>query len=300
MRCVISWGLVLGVSPLFCPLRAFASGGGPVVNPDESLARLKDGNARFIAGRSKHENNTPKRRAEVAHGQHPFAVVVTCSDSRLAPELLFDMGIGEVFVVRTAGQAMGDFEMASIEYAIEHLGASLVLIVGHERCGAVRATVEALFPEAPGPSPAHRVEHSPEAAHGNAAHGDAAHGDAAHGDAAHGDGHRATSSDKTAFSQPPRSKGHGRGHVGDDDTVPPDARDHIHTLVAAITPAVLEVVHRVPRAELLDAAIDSNSRNLVRRLIRESPMIKSYLVSGRVRLLAARYDLDTGKVEVLR
>lgn len=124
----------------------------PSLRPDDALARLKEGNARYVKGRLKHPNAAPKRRAEVAQSQKPFAIVLSCADSRVPPELVFDQGIGDLFVVRTAGQAIGDIEFASIEYAVEHLGSKLIVVMGHERCGAVGAALEG--GELPGHLPA--------------------------------------------------------------------------------------------------------------------------------------------------
>src|SRR5690606_26127797 len=83
-----------------------------------------------------------KRIIETQHDQHPFAVVITCSDSRVAPEIIFDEGIGDLFVIRTAGNLIGDLELGSIEYATEHLHTSLVVVLGHTECGAVKAFLE--------------------------------------------------------------------------------------------------------------------------------------------------------------
>jgi carbonic anhydrase len=104
--------------------------------------RLVEGNLRFSQGRSVHPGQDEARLAETAKGQKPFAIVVTCSDSRLAPEILFDQGLGDLFVVRTAGEVVGTLELGSIEYAVEHLGAGFILVLGHERCGAVDATIK--------------------------------------------------------------------------------------------------------------------------------------------------------------
>ena len=84
-----------------------------------------------------------ERRTEIANAQHPLAVIIACSDSRVPPELLFDKGLGEIFVVRVAGNIVGPLELGSVEYAVEHLGAKLVMVLGHERCGAVTATYDA-------------------------------------------------------------------------------------------------------------------------------------------------------------
>lgn len=83
------------------------------------------------------------RVTETSKGQHPFAVLLTCADSRLSPEIIFDQGLGDLFVLRVAGNVIDDHILASIEYAISHLGSRLVMVMGHENCGAVKATLEA-------------------------------------------------------------------------------------------------------------------------------------------------------------
>lgn len=103
--------------------------------------RLKEGNERFVADRWQAPDLSPARRATLAQGQHPFAVVLTCADSRVAPELLFDQGLGDIFVLRVAGNIGEPFVLGSIEYAIEHLHAPLVVVLGHEKCGAVAAAL---------------------------------------------------------------------------------------------------------------------------------------------------------------
>lgn len=118
------------------------------ITADQALEKLKDGNARFVSGDVEHPNQSAERRAEVVSGQHPFAIIVGCSDSRVPPEIIFDQGIGDIFVVRTAGQVMDDAALGSIEYGAEHLGVPLVVVLGHDSCGAVAATIEG--GEAPG------------------------------------------------------------------------------------------------------------------------------------------------------
>ena len=115
---------------------------------ERSLAELIEGNARFAAGASVHPRQDPERRAVVARGQHPRAAIVACSDSRVPPELVFDQGLGDLFVVRTAGNIIDDLGVASLEYAAVHLGVPLVVVMGHSRCSAVTAAVEGV--EAPG------------------------------------------------------------------------------------------------------------------------------------------------------
>jgi carbonic anhydrase len=124
----------------------------PKVSPADALALLKAGNQRFVTGKLEHPRQTAKRRTELATGQRPFAVVLGCADSRTAPELLFDQGLGDVFVIRVAGNVLNDETIGSIEYAVDHLGAQLIVVLGHERCGAIAAARETIAAktEAPG------------------------------------------------------------------------------------------------------------------------------------------------------
>jgi len=114
--------------------------------PEQSLALLLAGNENFVNFKGiSHINkySDPLIRKEVALGQHPFAIILACSDSRVPPEILFDKGLGEIFTVRVAGNVIAPHELGSIEYALEHLGANLIVVLGHERCGAVSATYDA-------------------------------------------------------------------------------------------------------------------------------------------------------------
>lgn len=115
-----------------------------MISADEALERLKRGNHDFVTVRAHERDLSPERIEELyAYGQNPFAVVVSCSDSRTVPEHMFMMGLGDLFVVRTAGNVAGKVELASVLYACEHLGVKLVLVVGHTGCGAVHAAMEA-------------------------------------------------------------------------------------------------------------------------------------------------------------
>lgn len=109
---------------------------------DSALTALQNGNARFAAGASKHPNQDQSVREQLtAEGQAPLAAVLACSDSRVPVELLFDLGFGDLFVIRAAGQVAGPDQLGSLEYAVEHLGVPLILVLGHTRCGAVTAAV---------------------------------------------------------------------------------------------------------------------------------------------------------------
>lgn len=110
-------------------------------HPD-ALAELLAGNERFVKGAPTHPNQDADHRASLATTQTPFAVVFGCSDSRLAAEIIFDRGLGDLFVVRTAGHTIGPEVLGSIEYALEMLGTGLITVLGHNQCGAVRAARE--------------------------------------------------------------------------------------------------------------------------------------------------------------
>jgi carbonic anhydrase len=114
----------------------------PTMPPAQALQLLLDGNKRFVAGQLEHPNQTPERRAEVAKGQHPFAAVLACSDSRTPPEIIFDRGLGDIFTVRVAGNVADQVVIESLDYSVKHLGVRVVMVLGHRRCGAVIAAVE--------------------------------------------------------------------------------------------------------------------------------------------------------------
>jgi len=105
---------------------------------------MREGNERFVAGESSHPNQDASRRSSLVENQHPFAVIFGCSDSRLAAEIIFDLGLGDAFVVRTAGQVIDDAVLGSLEYSISVLGVPLIAILGHDSCGAVSATKDAV------------------------------------------------------------------------------------------------------------------------------------------------------------
>jgi carbonic anhydrase len=190
------------------------------VPPKDALARLLDGNQRFALGKPEHPNQTAARRAENATSQSPFAIIVSCSDSRVGPEVVFDAGIGDLFVVRTAGEVVTDVELASIEYAAEHLGTTLIVVLGHERCGAVAAAI---------------------------------------------------------------AGGEAPGHMG--------------ALVSAIKPAVEETKDQPgDHAEL---AMRAQVKHTVAQIAADSPLLTEPIKAGKLQVVGARYDLDTGKVELL-
>lgn len=107
----------------------------------ESLKRLKEGNARFVKDQLDGKLTDSKRRNELTGGQTPYAIVLSCADSRVVPELTFDTGLGELFVIRVAGNVANTESLASIEYAVAHLGTKLIVVLGHQSCGAVTAAI---------------------------------------------------------------------------------------------------------------------------------------------------------------
>ena len=151
----------------------------PIVPAAEAISRLKAGNARYTSGKEQppessqerafeatnsYENagltflgmtadQAAKRRAELTKSQHPFAIIVSCSDSRVPPEIVFDQGLGDLFVLRVAGNVIDDHSLGSIEYAVDHLAVRLTVVLGHQRCGAVKAAKETIA--AKGKAPAH-------------------------------------------------------------------------------------------------------------------------------------------------
>jgi len=138
--------LLSGAGSLLLTSHALAQGHAeaPGPTPGAALKQLLAGNARFVAGKSMHPDLGVERRRSLAGGQHPFATILGCADSRVAPELIFDQGLGDLFVIRVAGNVVDDMVLASIEYSVIHTGSPLVMVLGHERCGAVTAAVQAL------------------------------------------------------------------------------------------------------------------------------------------------------------
>jgi carbonic anhydrase len=118
------------------------------ISPQVALNKLKEGNKRFVSGQSIKPRQDAKRIKEVSTGQNPFAIIVGCSDSRVPNEIIFDQGLGDLFIVRTAGQVSTYASWGSIEFAEEVLGANLIVVLGHTKCGAVNAAVT--LPEVPG------------------------------------------------------------------------------------------------------------------------------------------------------
>ncbi len=113
-----------------------------VMNPQKAFDRLIEGNKRFYNEKSICPDRTKERRLEQLTMQEPFAAIIGCSDSRVAPEIIFDQGIGELFIVRVAGNVVGPIELDSIEYSVKYLHSSVIVVLGHENCGAITAVIE--------------------------------------------------------------------------------------------------------------------------------------------------------------
>jgi len=203
---------------------ALAAGATTSVTPDEAIARLKAGNAKYVSAPQLCAVDLAKQREQVAKGQTPWASIITCSDSRVPPELLFGgLGLGELFVARTAGNTADTATMGTIEYGAEHLGVPLIVVMGHERCGAVAAACEVV------------EKH-------------------------------------TRFP----------GAIG--------------ALVSVIVPAA-RAVYKKP-GDFVDNAVRENARRTAAK-VGKSEIVSHLVKASKVKVLAARYDLDDGKVEFL-
>jgi carbonic anhydrase len=214
-----------------CTAPAVVPGSNPAkapdsVDADRALKLLMEGNERFIAGH-RLSRDEPGRRTELAKSQHPIAVVVSCSDSRVPPEIVFDQTLGDLFDVRTAGHVVGDLELGSIEYAAEHLHTPLILVLGHQRCGAVTAAVSAA----------------------------------------------------------------GADHASGQD------EGHITAIVKAIGPAVAQT--KSQPGDAVENAMRANVRETVQRLRSSDPILSHLVHEGKLKVVGGRYDLDSGKVEIL-
>lgn len=143
-------GLLGGATPA---VAAAARPDAPAPTPAAALARLVAGNRRFTSGHSRHPHQSLRDLHDLAAGQHPFAITLGCADSRVSPEILFDQGLGDIFDNRVAGNIVDDLLLGSIEFAVEEFHTPLIVVLGHERCGAITATINAI--ETGGTAPGH-------------------------------------------------------------------------------------------------------------------------------------------------
>jgi carbonic anhydrase len=142
---------VSNIPPSGAPTAAQAEPELPAVSGDQALRTLLEGHQRYITGKPLRPHQTAAHRTAIAQSQHPIAVIVGCSDSRVPVEIIFDQGLGDLFVIRLAGHILTDAVVGSIEYAVEELSVPLVVVLGHQRCGAVSAAVAATSSETPIP-----------------------------------------------------------------------------------------------------------------------------------------------------
>jgi carbonic anhydrase len=209
------------------------------VSPDEALQYLMDGNKHYIDDKlTNAAKSGSAARSALARFQKPYAIILTCSDSRVPPEMIFDKGLGEIFVVRVAGNILDPVVLGSIEYAAEHLGSSLVMVLGHERCGAVTATVD--------------------------------------------------------------SKGKGTGSA------------NIDAIVKVIAPNVKYAANQcdackgekrcaeTKRNEFVECVIDANVKTTTANLTKKSRILKHLFEEKKIKIVAAKYDLDEGTVTLLK
>ncbi len=143
MKILISLSLLILVS---CSLKSSRE----IKTDLSAIDRLIEGNKRYYNSHQVHPHQSKDRLKEISSGQHPFAVVVSCSDSRVPPEIIFDQGLGDLFVIRTAGNVIGDYELASIEYAVLKLNCKVIIVTGHENCGAIQYFVDQPIDSLPG------------------------------------------------------------------------------------------------------------------------------------------------------
>ena len=141
-KTICSLGILLALS--FNTTAVFASHDIENLSAKQAIKKLKDGNKRFTKFKSKHPDESKARRKEMLNGQHPFVIILSCSDSRVPPELIFDQGIGDIFEIRNAGNVLDDHVIGSIEYAVFHCGVKLIVIMGHQDCGAIAATLSGI------------------------------------------------------------------------------------------------------------------------------------------------------------
>ncbi|MFN0146933.1 MAG: carbonic anhydrase [Dehalococcoidia bacterium] len=201
-----------------------AAEGTAALTPDEALAKLLEGNKRYVSQKLTHPNQTETRRVEVATGQHPFCAVIGCIDSRVAPEIVFDQGLGDLLTMRVGAAIADDSIVGSTEFGVEEFHIPLVVVLGHERCGAVKATLDAV---------------------------------------------------KAGKTDTP-------GQIG--------------AVVGPIVPAVKSVLGK--GADELDLAVRASTKLTVDAM-KASPVLAELIHAGKVKIVGARYDLDSGAVEIL-
>jgi len=215
----------IAATALFGTRHAFAAGATTSVTADEAFARLKAGNEKYVGAPQVCAADLVNQRQQVAKGQTPWATIITCSDSRVPPELLFGgLGLGELFVARNAGNMVDTATMGTIEYGAEHLGVPLIVVMGHEKCGAVAAACE----------------------------------------------------------------------VAEKHTKLPGS---IGPMVNAIVPAALAM--RGKPGDFVDNTVRESAKRTAAKVATKSPIVSHLIKDTKVKVMAAYYDLDNGRVEFL-
>ncbi|WP_202971059.1 carbonic anhydrase [Saccharothrix sp. ALI-22-I] len=197
--------------------------GATSLDAESAWRMLAEGNQRFVTGHQTHPHESLNWRESLVAGQHPFAVILGCADSRVPPELVFDEGLGDLFTIRAAGEVLDNSVLGSVEYALEHLGVPLVVVLGHAKCGAVSATVDVV---------------------------------------------------------------RGRAEVSGE----------VSTLVRSIEPAVLSTPPDADEARFLATAVDNQAKRVASLMQERSATIRTAVAEHGVKVVAASYQLDTGKV----
>ena len=213
--------------------------GGASMTPDQALQKLMAGNKQYVQGRTNGAKQSgPKTRASLAKSQKPYAVVLGCSDSRVPTEIIFNKGMGEIFVIRDAGNVLAPTVVGSIEYAVEHLGSPLIMVLGHERCGAVTATVDA---------------------HGGSS---------------------------------------GSPNV---DAILKEIEPSIAVAKKECKPcAGCAKGSDISKGTLIECVIDANAKSVAANLPAQSKIIRELLEEKKLKIVAAKYDLDTGVVTLFK
>src|SRR5512133_139061 len=147
MNRLFKFAIVVFIVPALAALPATKQKAVERVTADSAIAELKVGNKHHVQHQYRHPHQTALRQNELTSGQHPHAEILGCSDSRVPPEIIFDQGLGDLFVVRVAGNVATDVEVGSLEYGAEHLHIPLLVVLGHEQCGAVTAAIQGAPPE---------------------------------------------------------------------------------------------------------------------------------------------------------
>lgn len=291
----------------------------PVESPEEALQRLLEGNQRYASGKTKPINESAERRVKVAERQRPFAAILSCVDSRVPPELLFDRGLGDLFVSRTAGHVVDSAVMGSLEYGAYELEIPLLLVLGHKKCGAVKATmeavesggkaegsiaflVEALRPAVVGDKPKALAlkeevgvaprESSPEAPAELANNVELNTGDAT----------SAETIAETATSESPSEEALAEESVSEEvaseETVAEEvASEETVAEEGAVEEAVVDEGDGTETVDHLTEAIKRNITMTVKQ-VSASPIIAERIRKDRLRVVGALYDLETGLVEL--